>query len=107
MIDIDDLASSLHSTAKEKGFLDDNNGIIFYLKQLMMVTTEVAEVAEAMRKSQGDRAVVRELADIIIRTLDLYAGLVEDGYTKESLQENLLDKAQYNSQRPNMHGLLA
>jgi NTP pyrophosphatase (non-canonical NTP hydrolase) len=107
MIDIDDLANSLHSTAKEKGFWDDNNGIIFYLKQLMMVTTEVAEVAEAMRKSQGDRAVVRELADIIIRTLDLYAGLVEDGYTKESLQENLLDKAKYNSDRPNMHGLLA
>lgn len=107
MIDIDDLANSLHSTAKEKGFWDDNNGIIFYLKQLMMVTTEVAEVAEALRKSEGDRAVVRELADIIIRTLDLYAGLVEDGYTSESLQENLLDKAKYNSERPNMHGLLA
>jgi hypothetical protein len=60
-----------------------------------------------MRKSEGDRAVVRELADIIIRTLDLYAGLVEDGYTKESLQKNLLDKAKYNSERPNMHGLLA
>lgn len=107
MIDIDDLANSLHNTAKEKGFWNDNNGIIFYLKQLMMVTTEVAEVAEAMRKSEGDRAVVRELADIIIRTLDLYAGLVEDGYTKESLQENLLDKAKYNSERPNMHGVLA
>ena len=107
MINIDDLANSLHNTAKEKGFWDDNNGIIFYLKQLMMVTTEVAEVAEAMRKSQGDRAVVRELADVIIRTLDLYAGLVEDGYTKESLQENLLDKAKYNSERPTMHGLLA
>jgi NTP pyrophosphatase (non-canonical NTP hydrolase) len=107
MINIDDLANSLHKTAKEKGFWDDNNGIIFYLKQLMMVTTEVAEVAEAMRKSQGDRAVVRELADVIIRTLDLYAGLVEDGYTEESLQENLLDKAKYNSERPNMHGLLA
>jgi hypothetical protein len=37
----------------------------------------------------------------------LYAGLVEDGYTEESLQENLLDKAKYNSERPNMHGLLA
>jgi NTP pyrophosphatase (non-canonical NTP hydrolase) len=107
MINIDNLANSLHNTAKEKGFWDDNNGIIFYLKQLMMVTTEVAEVAEAMRKSQGDRAVVRELADVIIRTLDLYAGLVEDGYTEESLQENLLDKAKYNSERPNMHGLLA
>jgi len=107
MINIDDLANSLHSTAKEKGFWDDNNGIIFYLKQLMMVTTEVAEVAEALRKSEGDRAVVRELADIIIRTLDLYAGLVEDGYTSESLQENLLDKAKYNSERPNMHGVLA
>jgi NTP pyrophosphatase (non-canonical NTP hydrolase) len=106
MINIDNLANSLHNTAKEKGFWDDNNGIIFYLKQLMMVTTEVAEVAEAMRKSQGDRAVVRELADVIIRTLDLYAGLVEDGYT-ESLQENLLDKAEYNSERPTMHGLLA
>jgi len=107
MIDIDDLAKSLHETAKEKGFWKDNNGIIFYLKQLMMVTTEVAETAEAMRKSEGDRAVVRELADIIIRTLDLYAGLVEDGYTSESLQENLLDKAKYNSSRPSMHGLLA
>ena len=26
MINIDDLANSLHSTAKEKGFWDDNNG---------------------------------------------------------------------------------
>jgi NTP pyrophosphatase (non-canonical NTP hydrolase) len=105
MIDIDNLANDLHKTAKEKGFWDDNNGIIFYLKQLMMVTTEVAEVAEAMRKSQGDRAVVRELADIIIRTLDLYQGMYLHGYVDHSLDEMFDEKTEYNKTRPEKHGV--
>jgi NTP pyrophosphatase (non-canonical NTP hydrolase) len=58
-----------------KGFWDDNNGTIFYLKQLAMVHSEVSEVLEAIRKEKGDDQVVEELADIIIRVLDLYAGL--------------------------------
>lgn len=106
-VNIDNLSHSLHATAVEKGFWDDNNGLIFYLKQIAMIHSEATEVLEAMRKSQGDVAVVRELADIIIRTLDLYAGLVEDGYTEESLHFHLLDKAAYNKTREDMHGVLA
>jgi len=106
-INIDVLSHSLHATAVEKGFWNDNNGLIFYLKQIAMIHSEATEVLEAMRKEQGDVAVVRELADIIIRTLDLYAGLLEDGYTKESLHFHLLDKAAYNKTRDDMHGVLA
>jgi hypothetical protein len=51
--------------------------------------------------------VVEELADIIIRVLDLYAGLVRDGYTDISLEESLKNKAKINTERPKMHGVLA
>ena len=72
-----------------------------------MVHSEVSEVLEAIRKEKGDDQVVEELADIIIRVLDLYAGLVRDGYTKLSLEESLKSKAQTNTERPKMHGVLA
>jgi NTP pyrophosphatase (non-canonical NTP hydrolase) len=112
-VNIDELAKSLHETAVTKGFwnpynrMTEEDKIIFYIKQLMMITTEAAEVTEAIRKSDGDIAVVREIADIIIRTLDLYAAMFEHGYTTESLQYHLLDKAKYNQSRPDMHGVLA
>jgi NTP pyrophosphatase (non-canonical NTP hydrolase) len=113
VINIDELAKALHETAVTKGFwkpydrMIEEDKIVFYIKQLMMISTEVAEVTEAIRKSAGDIAVVRELADIIIRTLDLYAGMFENGYTAESLQYHILDKAAYNQDRPTMHGVLA
>jgi NTP pyrophosphatase (non-canonical NTP hydrolase) len=104
---IDEFAAVLHATARDKGFWDQNNGTIFYLKQLAMVHSEVSEVLEAIRKEKGDDQVVEELADVIIRVLDLYAGLVRDGYTNISLEKTLNDKAKINSKRPKMHGVLA
>jgi NTP pyrophosphatase (non-canonical NTP hydrolase) len=64
-------------------------------------------VLEAIRKEKGDDQVVEELADIIIRVLDLYAGLVRDKYTTISLEETLKNKAKINTERPRMHGVLA
>lgn len=106
-VDIDELAFQIHNNAVEKGFWEPNNGTIFYLKQIAMIHSECSEVLEAIRKEKGDGQVVEELADIIIRTLDLWAGLVRDSYTKESIAKVLVAKTDVNKTRPKMHGVLA
>jgi NTP pyrophosphatase (non-canonical NTP hydrolase) len=109
-IDIDELAFQIHNNAVEKGFWEPNNNdthIMFYLKQIAMIHSECSEVLEAIRKEKGDGQVVEELADILIRTLDLWAGLVRDGYTKESITKVLVEKTDINKTRPKMHGVLA
>lgn len=109
-VDLDDLAQQMHATAREKGFWDANTPdthIIFYLKQIAMIHSEASEVLEAIRKEKGDDQVVEELADIMIRVMDLWAGLVADGYTEQSLAETLLEKMAKNGARPRMHGVLA
>ena len=109
-IDLDAVAFETHENAIQKGFWDPNNKdthTIFYLKQLAMIHSEVSEVLEAIRKEKGDDKVVEELADIIIRTLDLYWGLVEDGYTGYSIQGIMEEKTAYNRERDRMHGVLA
>lgn len=108
--DINELAWSIHSNAKDKGFWDANtedNRTIFYLKQIAMIHSECSEALEAIRKEQGDEIVVEELADIIIRTLDLWAGMSADNYTNASLKDILYSKMEKNKGRPKMHGVLA
>lgn len=110
MINLDDLAFDLHENAVQKGFWEPNtpeNRTVFYLKQLAMIHSEVSEVLEAIRKEKGHDKVVEELADILIRVLDLYGGMVEDEYTFLSLESVLLEKAKINTERPKMHGVLA
>lgn len=105
-MNIDQLAYELHETAKEKGFWDYPRDFVFFAKQLAMVHSEVTEVLEALRKTKGEKAVVEELADIIIRVLDLYEGLRESEIVTSSLQEILEEKANINKDRPKMHGVL-
>lgn len=107
--DLNDTAFTIHFNAVEKGFWDQNteeNRILFYLKQIAMIHSEASETLEAIRKSKGDEQVVEELADIIIRVLDLYAGMSRDGYTNLSLQKVLVNKIDKNSKRERMHGVL-
>ena len=111
--DMDDLAHTLHAHAKRQGFyepydhIDEADHVVFYLKQLAMIHSEVTEVLEAIRKEQGDDVVVEELADILIRVLDFWAHLNESGYTKVSLQKSLNNKIETNEKRAYMHGVLA
>jgi NTP pyrophosphatase (non-canonical NTP hydrolase) len=108
--DMDDLAFTLNANARKKGFWDadtEDNRVIFYLKQLAMVHSEVSETLEAIRKEMGDDVVVEELADIIIRVLDLWAGMSTDQYTNHSLAKAVNEKMEKNSSRPKMHGVLA
>jgi len=106
LIDLDELAFQIHNNAIEKGFWDENNGVNFYFKQTAMIHSEVTEALEVIRKSQGNDKVVYEFADIIIRVLDLHAGLIRDGYTKKSIEDVLVEKVEYNKGRERMHGVL-
>jgi len=108
---LDRIAYELHINAIEKGFWDPLKRIppedhfVFYAKQLAMIHSEVTEVLEALRKNKGEREVVEELSDIIIRVLDLWAGLDAAGITESSLDQVLHEKAAFNKSRPKMHGV--
>jgi NTP pyrophosphatase (non-canonical NTP hydrolase) len=112
LTDLDDLAHTLHAHARTKGFyeplehMDDKDHIVFQLKQLAMIHSEVTEVLEAMRKSQGGDKVTEELADILIRVLDFWAYLNETGYTLKKLSVALNEKIAENQSRSHMHGVL-
>jgi NTP pyrophosphatase (non-canonical NTP hydrolase) len=103
----DQLAIDLHKVAVEKGFwgTPEDTDDIFIAKQCMMIVSEVTEVMEAVRKDKGSEEIAKEFADIIIRTLDLYAGMVEAGYTRESLDYILKQKSEFNKSRPEKHGV--
>jgi NTP pyrophosphatase (non-canonical NTP hydrolase) len=102
---LDIMAKDIHSTAVEKGFWPDKVDDIFITKQLMMIVSETVEVMEAIRKDKGKQEVADEMADIIIRTLDLYQGLVDNGYVDQELQLALNNKTSFNKSRPERHGV--
>jgi len=101
----DDLSIELHKTAVEKGFWPEDVDDIFVTKQLMMIVSEAVEVMEAIRKDKGEEEIADEMADILIRTFDLYAGLVEHGYTRVSLDYAFEQKTNINKSRPEKHGV--
>jgi NTP pyrophosphatase (non-canonical NTP hydrolase) len=102
---LDIMSKEIHTTAVEKGFWPDKVDDIFITKQLMMIVSEAVEVMEAIRKDKGKQEVADEMADIIIRTLDLYQGLVDNGYVDQGLQVALNNKTSFNKSRPERHGV--
>lgn len=110
-LSFDDIATELHELAVEKGFWDvieeatQEQVDIFMTKQLMMIVSEAVEVMEAIRKSKGPEEIADEMADILIRTFDLYAGLVEHGYTSTSLDYAFENKTSVNKMRAQKHGV--
>lgn len=111
-MNLDNLARNVHDNAKEKGFWDylykneNPDKFIFFAKQLAMIHSEATEVLEALRKSKGQDQVVEELADIVIRVVDLYQGLINFGEVEDSLEDIITRKTIINRQRPKMHGVL-
>ena len=101
----DNLAINLHEAAVEKGFWPKDVDDIFIAKQCMMIVSEVTEVMEAIRKNKGEAEITKEFADILIRTLDLYAGAAKAGYTRLSLDQALREKIDFNKTRPEKHGV--
>lgn len=112
-MNLDNLAKSVHSNAVNKGFWDymysdlnpNPDTFIFFAKQIAMIHSEGTEVLEALRKQKGSDQVVEELADIIIRVVDLYQGLVNAGEAVGSLEDVVTRKTIINLERPKMHGV--
>ena len=104
---LDTMANDVHSTAVAKGFWPEDVDDIFVTKQLMMIVSEAVEVMEAIRKDKSKQEVADEMADIVIRTLDLWQGLKENGYVEDSaeLQVAFNNKTNVNKDRPQKHGV--
>jgi NTP pyrophosphatase (non-canonical NTP hydrolase) len=103
---LDALAAVLHETAREKGFWDGEYTHDKIGNKLALVHSEVTEVLEAIRKSQGSEKVVEEIADTIIRLLDVYAAMRNEEAVLHSLDEVLHNKMEKNKSRPPLHGNL-
>lgn len=101
------LANDINMTARNKGFWDDEVDVNFVLAKLALVHSEVSETLEAVRKEQGERKIVEEMADIIIRTLDLWKGMQDEGWIESDIDEVMEEKMRYNTTRPQKHGVLA
>jgi len=107
------LTDEAHRNARDKGFYrdveiveetikgsDDYDAVILRLKiaRLALIGTEVSEAVEALRVGED---VGPELADIVIRTMDLA------GFLGINLGGEIVKKMQKNLDRPAMHGKLA
>ena len=103
---LDLLAALLHETAKEKGFWDGEYNHDKVGNKLALVHSEVTEVLEAIRKSKGSEYIVEEMADVIIRLLDVYAAMRNEEQILHSLDEVLEKKININKERPRLHGNL-
>jgi hypothetical protein len=112
-INLEEYAFAIHSNAVEKGFwspldrMEPQDHVVFYIKQLAMIDSEVAETLEAVRKDKGEREVVFEMADILIRLLDLWAGMQRNGEVRTLLTDALVEKMAANMGRPQLHGVRA
>ena len=69
--------------------------------------TGPVKVVEAIANNKGEEQIVKEMADVIIRLCDLWAGMNHDGVLKIQLEQALKEKAEFNKTRPRMHGKLA
>jgi NTP pyrophosphatase (non-canonical NTP hydrolase) len=91
---ITEAARLIHENAREHGFWDEERN---FGEALALIHSEVSEALEAYREGD-DIAMGEELADIVIRTLDLAEGL---GY---NIEAEIRQKMEYNKTRPRMHG---
>jgi NTP pyrophosphatase (non-canonical NTP hydrolase) len=103
---LDALAAVLHETAISKGFWDGPKNHDKIGNKLALIHSEVTEVLEAIRKNKGSKEVVEEMADVIIRLLDLYAAMMNGGFIEHSLDEELNNKMAINKDRQRLHGNL-
>lgn len=112
-MEINKLIEEAHKNASNKGFWEDwsqannvqadNTEIRINMtnnalgNRLMLISGEVAEAHEALRKKDYENF-KEELADIVIRVADLAGGLGID------LEEEIKKKMEKNKNRPYKHG---
>lgn len=109
---MNELAQRIYEANKEKGFWDQERNVG---EMLMLVTSELGEALEAHRKNRvadWDKFDYKnisfvdsikdsfedEVADAIIRLLDLCGGL------GINIERHIEEKLKYNATRPRLHG---
>lgn len=113
VFDIEELVKQAHANAVEHGFWDEWKKLkeaeyaaeadwsyeesIEIGNRLMLITDEVSEAHEALRKKDEENF-KEELADIVIRVADLAGGLSID------LEAEIKKKMEKNLARPYKHG---
>ncbi len=103
--DLNWIADNILRNSQNKGFPSPTWGN--FAEKSMLVVTEVAEMVEGHRAGDPVRdfapdgkpiGIESEIADAIIRLLDLCAGL------KINIARAIAEKAAYNETRPPLHG---
>lgn len=101
-IEFTELQKEIHDNAQAKGFWNEPVNIS---EKLALIHSEVSEVLEAYRRNNPFddklpkyRLATVELADVIIRCMDLAGGMGMD------LAGAIAAKHQYNLTRPHKHG---
>lgn len=103
---LDALSAVIHELADEKGFWEGEKTYDKFGLKLALVHSEITEVLEAIRKSKGSEKIVEEIADTIIRLLDIYAAMRNESIVVDSLDEVLQNKININKERQRLHGNL-
>jgi NTP pyrophosphatase (non-canonical NTP hydrolase) len=98
------LANDFHEVAVSKGFWDGEYNYDKVGNKLALIHSEVTEVLEAIRKDKGSEEIVTEMADIIIRLLDLYAAMKDHGDITHDLDTIIEEKNKVNKERAKLHG---
>jgi len=105
---LDGVAKAIHETAIEKQFWPPSEKVTLDPSlvgtKLALVHSEVTEVLEALRKEKGSYEIVSEMADVIIRLLDVYAALTEHGIIDDDIDDCMAHKMAKNKTRPPKHG---
>ena len=114
---LDILSREAHKTAIEHGFYAEHSDMMealenggadmrlieaadrdFILSQIAKVASECGEAVHAIQKGKQPEEVAEELADVVIRILDLC------GHMDMPLGEIMIRKMEYNKTRPYKHG---
>jgi len=82
----------------DNGFHENTYNFLYIPTALGLIGTEVSEAIAAHRKGEPDEVVADELADIIIRTMDLAENM------KIDLGKAVVRKHKFNMTRPFKHG---
>lgn len=100
---LENVQRAVHQNSRDKGFWDgaENSSVP---TKLALIHSEVSEALEAYRIGNPDSKKIahsmigEEMADVVIRVMDLCEHL------KIDLGRAILDKANYNAERPFKHG---
>lgn len=100
----DTLAAEIHVINVDKGFWGPPEQMDKWVAKIALIHSELTEILEALRKSQGADKVTEEFADVFIRALDLYDVLVAANEADPNLTDVINKKIAVNRDRPSKHG---